>query len=172
MRLLQAERLGNRFLLTAPLKLPGTFSRPTLEGGGKNRRIGIPALQSRRTHAQGAFHQQLSTTSTNQYHPNFSFNVSQLWGQVTVTRRSADSAALTVYAMQISPCLFPEALFWPFGLECLGRLPWRLFRPFPRAWFLSLIPIFRPSGAPHSLSFHRMNGPGFHLPPLLHRDHA
>ncbi|MCX8492784.1 MAG: hypothetical protein ORN23_00960, partial [Chthoniobacterales bacterium] len=27
--------------------------------------------------------QQQSTTSTNQYHPNFSFDVSQLWGQVT-----------------------------------------------------------------------------------------
>jgi outer membrane autotransporter protein len=29
--------------------------------------------------------QQPSTTSTNQYHPNFSFDVSQHWGQVTVT---------------------------------------------------------------------------------------
>ncbi|MCX8493464.1 MAG: hypothetical protein ORN23_04460, partial [Chthoniobacterales bacterium] len=28
--------------------------------------------------------QQPSTTSTNQYHPNFSFDVSQLWGQVKV----------------------------------------------------------------------------------------
>ena len=40
--------------------------------------------------------QQQSTTSTNQYHPNFSFDVSQLWGQVT--HRDEDSLGVALAA--------------------------------------------------------------------------